>query len=137
MLRGARPCSYAAVLAPSSPFVGSAPLQKSVIVGNSRRLGRRARDQSLLFGLEENSTPNNIGASPQATSDYRAVRYEKPLVILVGSEKLGLSDEFSQAYNALVCTLIPRRGVDSVNIAVAAGILLLRGELSPEKLFQS
>jgi RNA methyltransferase, TrmH family len=65
-----------------------------------------------------------VGASPQATHDYRAVRYEKPLVILVGSEKRGLSDELSQACDALVRIPIRRRGVDSLNVAVAAGILL-------------
>jgi RNA methyltransferase, TrmH family len=65
-----------------------------------------------------------VGASPQATHDYRAVRYDKPLVILVGSEKRGLSDELSQACDALVRIPIRRRGVDSLNVAVAAGILL-------------
>jgi RNA methyltransferase, TrmH family len=65
-----------------------------------------------------------VGASLQAAHDYRAVRYEKPLVILVGSEKHGLSDELSRACNELVRIPILRHGVDSLNVAVAAGILL-------------
>jgi RNA methyltransferase, TrmH family len=65
-----------------------------------------------------------VGASPQAARDYRTVRYEKPLVILVGSERRGLSDELSRVCNALVRIPILRRGVDSLNVAVAAGILL-------------
>ena len=65
-----------------------------------------------------------IGASPQAARDYRAVRYEKPLVILVGSEKRGLSNELCQVCDSLVRIPILRHGVDSLNVAVAAGILL-------------
>jgi TrmH family RNA methyltransferase len=65
-----------------------------------------------------------VGASPHAAQDYRVVRYEQPLVILVGSEKRGLSDELCGACNALVRIPILRRGVDSLNVAVAAGILL-------------
>lgn len=65
-----------------------------------------------------------VGTSPRAAHDYRAVRYEKPLVILVGSEKRGLSDELTRACNTLVRIPILRSGVDSLNVAVAAGILL-------------
>jgi len=65
-----------------------------------------------------------VGASPRATRDYRALRYKKPLVVLVGSEKRGVSDVLTQACDALVRIPIRRRGVDSLNVAVAAGILL-------------
>ncbi|HKD20527.1 MAG TPA: RNA methyltransferase [Rhizomicrobium sp.] len=65
-----------------------------------------------------------VGASPQAARDYRTIRYEKPLVILVGSEKRGLSDGLCRACNSLVRIPILRSGVDSLNVAVAAGILL-------------
>ena len=65
-----------------------------------------------------------VGTSPRAAHDYRAVRYEKPLVLLVGSEKRGLSDELSRACSTLVRIPIRRHGVDSLNVAVAAGILL-------------
>ena len=65
-----------------------------------------------------------VGTSPRGEQDYRAIRYAKPLVILVGSEKRGLSDELSRACNTLVRIPILRSGVDSLNVAVAAGILL-------------
>ncbi len=65
-----------------------------------------------------------IGTSPHATQDYRMIRYEQPLVILVGSEKRGLSDELCRACDTLVRIPILRSGVDSLNVAVAAGILL-------------
>jgi TrmH family RNA methyltransferase len=76
-----------------------------------------------------------VGTSPHAARDYRAVRYEKPLVILVGSEKRGLSEELCRACDMLVRIPILRPGVDSLNVAVAAGILLYaaldRQETSP------
>jgi TrmH family RNA methyltransferase len=65
-----------------------------------------------------------VGAAPKAAHDYRAVQYEKPLVILVGSEKRGLSDELCRACTSIVRIPILHCGVDSLNVAVAAGILL-------------
>lgn len=65
-----------------------------------------------------------VGASPQAAQDYRAVRYEKPLVILVVSEKRGLSDELSRACNASFASRSCAAASIPLNVAVAAGILL-------------
>lgn len=65
-----------------------------------------------------------VGAAPNAAQDYRAIRYQKPLVILVGSEKRGLSDELCQTCTSMVRIPILRCGVDSLNVAVATGILL-------------
>jgi RNA methyltransferase, TrmH family len=65
-----------------------------------------------------------VGSSPSATRDYREIVYTKPIVIMVGSERQGLSGELIEACQSLVRIPIARSGVDSLNVAVAAGILL-------------
>jgi tRNA C32,U32 (ribose-2'-O)-methylase TrmJ len=51
-------------------------------------------------------------------------RYQRPVVLLVGSEKRGLSSELKNACSPLLRMPIARSGVDSLDVAVAAGILL-------------
>jgi TrmH family RNA methyltransferase len=64
------------------------------------------------------------GTSAHASLDYRAVpRYERPRVLLLGSEREGLSAEQAQACEAVVS--LPMRGrATSLNLAVAAGVML-------------
>jgi TrmH family RNA methyltransferase len=68
--------------------------------------------------------PTLIGSSPSASRNSRSVRYRKPVIIMVGGEKHGLSKELIDACNALVRIPMIGTGVDSLNVAVAAGILL-------------
>jgi len=65
-----------------------------------------------------------VGTSAHASLDYRQVaRYEKPLIILFGSEREGLSVEQSAQCDYLI--RLPMAGrVTSLNLAVAAGIVL-------------
>lgn len=64
-----------------------------------------------------------VGTSPAATLDYQEVTYQSPLVLLMGSEPRGLSDE-QQAFCDLVVN-IPMVGCsDSLNLAVATGVML-------------
>ena len=65
-----------------------------------------------------------IGSSPSAARDYREVRYRRPVVVLVGGERHGLSSELKSACSSLVRIPIARSGLDSLNVAVAAGILV-------------
>lgn len=65
-----------------------------------------------------------IGSSPSATQDYRGIPYAKPMVIMVGNERHGLSRELIEECDSLVRIPIVRSGVDSLNVAVAGGILL-------------
>lgn len=65
-----------------------------------------------------------VGSSPSAKRDYREVRYSRPVVILVGNERQGLSKELIEACTCLVRIPIARPSVDSLNVGVAAGILL-------------
>jgi len=64
-----------------------------------------------------------IGTSPDAGLEYRDAGYATPLVLLMGSERLGLSAEQQAACDQLV--RIPMVGSgDSLNLAVAASVLL-------------
>ena len=65
-----------------------------------------------------------IGSSAHASLDYREMRLdERPTVLVLGSEQKGLSPEQVAACAELVS--LPMRGrASSLNLAVAAGILL-------------
>ena len=64
----------------------------------------------------------SIGTHLQGTQDYRRP-YGEPTLIVMGSEASGLSDAVAQACSTLV--RIPMRdGPDSLNIAVATGLML-------------
>lgn len=63
------------------------------------------------------------GTSAHGTRDYREVSYERPLVVLMGSEREGLTEEQARVCEALVT--MPMQGkVTSLNLAVATGIML-------------
>lgn len=64
------------------------------------------------------------GTSAHGTTDYLAVsEYRLPLVLLMGSEREGLSQQQAEACDLLL--RLPMRGqVSSLNLAVATGIML-------------
>jgi TrmH family RNA methyltransferase len=65
-----------------------------------------------------------VGTSPSAPTDYRALDYTTaPTILLMGSERKGLSPELQSICDAMI--RIPMVGdSDSLNIAVATGIML-------------
>ena len=64
-----------------------------------------------------------VGSSPSGLLDYRALRCRWPVALLVGSEKQGLSEPLIEASDFVV--RIPMVGrCDSINVSVAAGVLL-------------
>lgn len=64
-----------------------------------------------------------VGSSPKSLLSYRVLRCRWPVALLLGSEKEGLSDHLMEACDFAV--RIPMVGkCDSVNVAVAAGVLL-------------
>jgi TrmH family RNA methyltransferase len=64
-----------------------------------------------------------VGTSDRAETDYQAVTYPRPLILLMGSERHGLPDEMINACDALV--RIPMVGrPDSLNLSVATSIVL-------------
>lgn len=64
-----------------------------------------------------------VGSSPTGLLDYRAFRCRLPAALLIGSEKHGLSDQLAEACDFMLRIPMVGRG-DSINAAVAAGILL-------------
>jgi TrmH family RNA methyltransferase len=64
------------------------------------------------------------GTSAKGSVDYKDVEvYEQPLIVLLGSEREGLSREQAAVCDQLV--RLPMRGhVSSLNLAVAAGVVL-------------
>lgn len=64
-----------------------------------------------------------VGTSPLATQDYRDLTYRNPMILLMGSERTGLSTEQQRVCTALV--RIPMQGTsDSLNLAVSTSVIL-------------
>jgi RNA methyltransferase, TrmH family len=64
-----------------------------------------------------------VSSSPAGLLDYKALRCQWPVALVVGSEKHGLSERIVEASDFTV--RIPMRDkCDSINVAVAAGVLL-------------
>ena len=64
-----------------------------------------------------------VGTHLSGDTDYRAVDYAGPCLILMGNEQQGLPDDLASACDRLV--KIPMRGqADSLNLAVATGVML-------------
>ncbi len=64
-----------------------------------------------------------IGASPSAVLDYRQVDYRRPVLLMLGDERAGLSEGQKRTCDRLV--QIPMIGhPDSLNIAMAGAVIL-------------
>ncbi len=64
-----------------------------------------------------------VGTSDSAAIDYRQATFQRPLVLLMGSEREGLSPEQQAVCDTMV--KIPMVGrSDSLNLAVATGVVL-------------
>lgn len=63
------------------------------------------------------------GTSTHAAEDYRSIAYQAPSILLLGSEREGLTPEQVAACQHLIA--LPMRGrATSLNLAVAAGVML-------------
>ena len=63
------------------------------------------------------------GTSERGATDYRAARYRQPCVLMMGSEREGLTADQEAACDEMV--RLPMEGrVTSLNLAVATGVLL-------------
>lgn len=64
-----------------------------------------------------------VGTSDKAPTDYQAVIYTQPMMLLMGGERQGLSPTHQDICDLMV--RLPMRGrSDSLNLAVATGVLL-------------
>ena len=64
-----------------------------------------------------------VGTSDHAKTDYQVYRYQRPLILLMGSERHGLSDEMIATCDAMVRIPMLGRG-DSLNLGVSTGVML-------------
>ena len=64
-----------------------------------------------------------VGTSDHATADYQAIAYQRPLTLLMGSERHGLPQEMEAACHEIA--RIPMEGrSDSLNLAIATAVML-------------
>ncbi|QRN84109.1 RNA methyltransferase [Chloroflexota bacterium] len=64
-----------------------------------------------------------VGTSDHGATDYQQIEYQRPLILLMGSERHGLPDEMMAACNHLA--RIPMAGrSDSLNLAIATAVML-------------
>ena len=97
--------------------------RQTIIRSNSEDLLRWARKHRVQI----------IGCSPDGAEDYREVRYKRPAVLMLGSERKGLTDDQRSLCDRIV--RIPMaEGMDSLNVAVAGSLLLYEVSRSPLSL---
>ena len=72
-----------------------------------------------------------VASSPAGLMDYKRMRYRFPAGLVIGSEKRGLSEQLLEAADFVV-RISMHGGCDSINTAVAAGVLLF--EMASQKL---
>jgi TrmH family RNA methyltransferase len=65
-----------------------------------------------------------VAAAPGAAASHWEVDVTRPAALVLGSEKRGLSETWLDAADDVVRIPMPGGGVDSLNVAAAAGILL-------------
>lgn len=82
----------------------------------------RAEPEELAWWTDRHGLPV-VGTAGDAPREYRDVAYPTPLVLLSGSERLGLSPRQQALCDVLV--RIPMVGTsDSLNVAVATSVVL-------------
>ncbi len=87
----------------------------------TRRVVRASWEDFLAWGRREQATL--IGTSDRATDDYRTCDYGERTVLVMGSERAGLTDERQADCTRTV--RIPMMGrIDSLNLAVATALVL-------------
>ena len=124
-LRGAAAAGVHAVIAPADRAVGlnatvrkvasgAADITPFVQVTNLARTLRNLRDQGIWI----------VGAAGEAESSLYAVDFTPPTAIVLGAEEKGLRRLTREVCDRLARIPLAGSGVESLNVAVAAGIFL-------------
>lgn len=66
-----------------------------------------------------------LGTSERAETDFRDVPRDRPWLLVLGNEEKGMRRLTEEKCDA-VCRIAPRTPIDSLNVSVAAGILIAR-----------
>ena len=64
-----------------------------------------------------------VGTSDKSATDYAEITYEDPVILLMGSERAGMSPEEFEACD-VIAAIPMMRSSDSLNLAVASGVML-------------
>jgi TrmH family RNA methyltransferase len=92
-------------------------------MGALERLAIVRASPGVLFARAQEARGTVVGATPNGDVDYRSAPYRAPTVILLGSERTGLTRTAQDRCDVRV--RIPMLcSVDSLNLAVAGSILL-------------
>jgi TrmH family RNA methyltransferase len=76
-----------------------------------------------FLALAKRGKARLVGTHLNATIDYRQANYAPPLILVMGNEQQGLSEELAEACDDLV--RIPmREKADSLNLAVSTGLII-------------
>lgn len=114
-------CTGLILLGHSADPYDSSALRASMGAIFSQRLIKTTFDDFTQW--KQQYMPFVVGTSDVAPKDYRATRYHRPLVLLMGSEREGLSPLQQDLCDVMI--QIPMIGrSDSLNLAVATGIVL-------------
>jgi 23S rRNA (guanosine2251-2'-O)-methyltransferase len=109
------------------PSRGSAMVNADAVKTSSGALNKiplcRQNNLKETIVFLKNSGISIIGATEKAEKHYFEVDFSKPTAIIMGSEDAGISEEYLKLCDQKV--MIPLRGeIESLNVAVAAGIIL-------------
>lgn len=114
----------AALLGTPAPHPGLTTAAVRVAEGGAERLLlSRTTDLADTLARMRARGVQVIGADARASVDTEHHTFERPLILVLGNEREGLGDRIRALCDATVCI----RGsghVDSLNVAVAAGVLI-------------
>lgn len=80
-------------------------------------------DWETFLKWKESNELSMVGTSDSAETSYQSVEYQRPIILLMGSERHGLPQEMQSECDHMVFIPMEGRG-DSLNLAVATGVML-------------
>lgn len=82
-------------------------------------------DWDTFHKWKESNELSMVGTSDSAETNYQSVEYQRPIILLMGSERHGLPEKMQSVCDQMVFIPMEGRG-DSLNLAVATGVMLYK-----------
>jgi TrmH RNA methyltransferase len=117
----------AVLLGAPAPHPGLAPTAVRVAEGGAELVAlARTTDLADTLGRLRSRGVRVVGADAQAKAPARGFAFGRPVVLVVGHEREGLGERVRAQCDAVVAVRGGRgaAGLDSLNVAVAAGVLM-------------
>lgn len=114
-------CSGVILVGPTTDPYDPAALRASMGAVFAQRLVRA--DVAQLAAWKRRTGAVLVGTSDAAATDYRSAAYKLPVVLFMGSERQGLSEEEKALCDLMVGIPMVGRS-DSLNLAVATAVVL-------------